>query len=236
MPGPKLVRSQTRRPHTCSRSLALANSRSRTRRTGPVSFGVTTAPPYIELDIRSQDGRNNTSGSPLRANFFLARVAELEARIRHVFQQAADESPGDPLKELAERHGCVRGSGRVERGELGPGEPAAGPWRMEQVDVFARSLAAAAGTPIGRPRIIVDVAVWVQSDVGEAKRRGLDRDMAELGRDEDEALRLWDEWEAEEVPFLLADQPWRRARCIVGTALSLPHDAETQVVVSAPLR
>lgn len=219
--------------------------------------------------------------------------------------------------------------------KLGPGEPAAGPWRVEPVDVFARSLAAAAGTPIGRPRIIavdgrggggktalaerlrralrpaavvhsddvawghsrfgwddlmiagvlrplhagsavhyrppgwdkdyreghldvaagasavilegvgvsrrtlvplVDVAVWVQSDFGEAKRRGMDRDMAELGRDEDEALRLWDEWEAEEVPFLLADQPWRRARCIVGTASSLPHDAETEVVVSAPLR
>ncbi len=219
--------------------------------------------------------------------------------------------------------------------ELGPGEPAAGPWRVEPVDVFARSLAEAAGTPAGRPRIIavdgrggggktalaerlrralrpaavvhsddvawahsrfgwadlmitgvlqplraggavhyrppgwdkdgrdghldvaadastvilegvgvsrrelaplVDVLVWVQSDFGEAKRRGMRRDMTEWGRDEGEALRLWDEWEAEEVPFLLDDRPWQRAQFIVGTSSSLPHDATTEVVVSPPLR
>jgi hypothetical protein len=218
--------------------------------------------------------------------------------------------------------------------ELGPGEPAAGPWRVERLEVFARSLAEVAGTPVGRPRVIavdgrggggktalaerlgrvmgpadvvhsddvawahsrfgwddlmvdgvlrplhdgnsvhyrpsgwdkggrtgfldvasglatvivegvgvsrrtlaplVDVAVWVQSDFAEAKRRGMLRDMAELGRDEDEALRLWDEWEAEEVPFLLDDRPWQRAHFIVGTASSLPHDPETEVVVSPPL-
>src|SRR3954451_2374520 len=38
--------------------------------------------------------------------------------------------------------------------ELGPGEPAAGPWRVEPIADFARSLAEAAGTPAGRPRII----------------------------------------------------------------------------------
>jgi len=218
--------------------------------------------------------------------------------------------------------------------ELGPGEPAAGPWRVEPMGVFARSLIEAAGTPVGRPRIIavdgrggggktalaerlhwamrpaavvhsddvawahsrfgwddlmiagvleplrsgepvqyrppgwdrdareghvdvaadastviiegvgvarrglarlVDVVVWVQSDFGEAKRRGMTRDMDELGRDEGEAVRLWDEWAAEEVPFLQRDQPWQRAHFIVGTASSLPHDAETEVVVSPPL-
>jgi hypothetical protein len=38
--------------------------------------------------------------------------------------------------------------------ELGPGEPAAGPWRVEPVEAFARSLAETAGTPARRPRII----------------------------------------------------------------------------------
>jgi hypothetical protein len=236
--------------------------------------------------------------------------------------------------------------------ELGPGEPAAGPWRVEPVEVFAGQLAAAAGqraaagqtaaagqigaagqlaaagAPAGRPRIIavdgrggggktalaerlrralppaavvhsddvawgharfgwadlmidgilrplhageavhyrppgwdqdfrdghidvpaeastvilegvgvsrrelaplIDVLVWVQSDYVEAKARGMRRDMAELGRDQDEALLRWDEWEAEEVPFLLADKPWERAHFIVGTASSLPHDPETEV-------
>ena len=219
--------------------------------------------------------------------------------------------------------------------ELGPGEPAAGPWRVEPIADFARSVAEAAGTPSGRPRIIavdgrggggktalaerlrrrlrpaavvhsddvawghsrfgwddlmitgvleplragcpvayrppgwdrdvregridlnpdastviiegvgvsrrtleplIDVAIWVQSDFVEAKRRGMLRDMAELHRQEAEAERLWDEWEAEEVPFLREDRPWQRAHFIVGTASSVPHDAETEVAVSPPLR
>ena len=36
----------------------------------------------------------------------------------------------------------------------GPGEPVAGPWRVERLDVFARLLADAAGTPSSRPRIV----------------------------------------------------------------------------------
>jgi hypothetical protein len=218
--------------------------------------------------------------------------------------------------------------------ELGPGEPAAGPWHVEPMADFARSVAEAAGTPIGRSRIIavdgrggggktalaerlrlrlqpaavvhsddvawahsrfgwddlmiagvleplhagrpvhyrppgwdrdvreghidldfgastviiegvgvsrrglaplIDVAIWVQSDFAEAKRRGILRDMAELHRDEEEGERLWDEWEAEEVPFLQEDQPWQRAHFIVGTASSLPHNPQLEVAVSPPL-
>ncbi|MEV6630192.1 hypothetical protein AB0M54_05505 [Actinoplanes sp. NPDC051470] len=215
--------------------------------------------------------------------------------------------------------------------ELGPGEPAAGPWRVERLDDFARSLAAAAD-PVGRLRIVavdgrggsgktvladrlarefapaavvhsddvawahsrfgwddlmiagileplhageavsyrppawirdgregsidvdpgaltviiegvgvsrrslapyLDVAIWVQSDYVEAKRRGVRRDMADLGRDPEEADRLWDEWEAEEAPFLEADQPWLRAGVIVGTASwAAPHDPATEVSVA----
>lgn len=213
--------------------------------------------------------------------------------------------------------------------ELGPGEPAAGPWRVESLAHFVRALDEVAGSPQSRPRIVavdgrggggktslagrlgaamapavvvhsddvawnhsrfgwedlmvdgvleplragravhyqppawaahdrdghidipvgvrtviiegvgvsrrslvplIDVAVWMQSDFGEARRRGVERDMIELGRDESEAVRIWSEWEAEEVPFLLADRPWERADLIVGTASELPHDAVTQVV------
>jgi hypothetical protein len=219
--------------------------------------------------------------------------------------------------------------------ELGPGEPAAGPWRVESLADFARSLADAAGDPAGRPRIIavdgrggggktalaerlarvmtpaavvhsddvawahsrfgwddlmidgiltplragravhyqplgwpkdgreghldvaaglatviiegvgvarrslmpfLDVAVWVQSDFAEARQRGIARDITLWGRTEDEAYRKWYEWEEEEVPFLAGDQPWTRARFIVGTASSLPHDAETDVVVADQLQ
>jgi hypothetical protein len=218
--------------------------------------------------------------------------------------------------------------------ELGPGELVGGPWRVEPLDVFARSLADAARRQVSGPRIIavdgrggsgksalaerlrgamagaavvhsddvawahsrfgwddlmidgvlgplragrgvqyqppawrahgrdgridvpanvqtviiegvgvsrrtlaplVDVAVWVQSDFGEARRRGLRRDMVTLGRDEGVALQAWDEWEAEEVPFLLEDRPWERAHFIVATASSLPHNPQTEVMVASPV-
>ena len=75
----------------------------------------------------------------------------------------------------------------------------------------------------------LDVAVWVQSDYGEAKRRGIDRDMRTRGLDVRLALREWDEWEAEEVPFLLDDRPWERADVIAASAPVLAHDPATEV-------
>ncbi len=60
----------------------------------------------------------------------------------------------------------------------------------------------------------LDAAVWVQSDLDEARRRGLDRDVA-LGRDQQEAVRFWDEWEAHEITFLRDDRPWERADLVV---------------------
>jgi hypothetical protein len=38
--------------------------------------------------------------------------------------------------------------------KLGPGEPAAGPWQVERLDLFAWSLADAAGDPSPRPRVL----------------------------------------------------------------------------------
>ncbi|MBM2619022.1 hypothetical protein JIG36_26040 [Actinoplanes sp. LDG1-06] len=61
----------------------------------------------------------------------------------------------------------------------------------------------------------LDSVVWVQSDYEEAKARGIRRDMAEKGVDEAGALREWDEWEVEEVPFFLEDRPWQRAGYVV---------------------
>jgi hypothetical protein len=215
--------------------------------------------------------------------------------------------------------------------ELGPGEPAYGPWRIQPLDGFARSVCRAVGEPIDRPRIVavdgrggggktalaerlcralpdtavvhsddvawwhsrfgwddlmidgvlkplhagravhyqppawpgrgrdghievpagcstvilegvgvsrrslaplVDVAVWVQSDFAEARRRGVRRDREQQGLDEAAALREWDEWQVEEVPFLLADRPWERARFVVATGSTVPHDPETEVAVA----
>ncbi|MCA2213303.1 uridine kinase family protein [Jidongwangia harbinensis] len=215
---------------------------------------------------------------------------------------------------------------------LGPGEPAAGPWRVERLDLVARTLVTAAGSPPSRPRVIavdgrggsgkstlaarlqqriagaavvhtddvawwhsrfgwddlmiegilrplhagqevhyqppawaargrtghidvpgtastvivegvgasrrevahlIDVAVWVQSDFAEAERRGVRRDVERDGLDVAVAEREWQEWAAEEVPFLLADQPWERADLVVAGTPPLPHDPETELVIMA---
>jgi hypothetical protein len=74
-----------------------------------------------------------------------------------------------------------------------------------------------------------DAAVWVQSDVVEARRRGIERD----GGDE-ETERFWDEWDREEVPFLAGDRPWERAVAVVcGTPLAtaVSHDPDTEILV-----
>jgi uridine kinase len=83
---------------------------------------------------------------------------------------------------------------------------------------------------------LIDVAIWVQSDFAGAKRRGLRRDMVDHGFDEAAALQNWDDWAAEEVPFLVQDRPWQRADVIAATAPVLAHDPQTEVVIAPPLR
>jgi hypothetical protein len=83
---------------------------------------------------------------------------------------------------------------------------------------------------------LLDLAIWVQSDFAGAKRRGIRRDMVDHGLDEAAALQNWDDWDAEEVPFLLQDRPWERAAVIAATAPVLAHDPQTEVVIAPPLR
>jgi hypothetical protein len=74
----------------------------------------------------------------------------------------------------------------------------------------------------------IDVVVWVQSDVEKAKTRGLLRDGGTA-----EAAAFWDEWMAEEQPFVARERPWERAAVIVSGMPDLDHDPLTQVVVAA---
>ncbi|GAB3243386.1 hypothetical protein GCM10027456_11800 [Kineosporia babensis] len=94
------------------------------------------------------------------------------------------------------------------------------------------------GVGVSRRSLVpyLDVAIWVRSDYADAKRRGLERDMAEQGTDHATAERLWDEWEAEEVPFLQDDRPWERADVIVGAVPETPelrYDPSTEVLIGA---
>ncbi len=73
-----------------------------------------------------------------------------------------------------------------------------------------------------------DLRLWVQSDRVEARRRGLERD----GPAEQP---FWNEWDAEEVPFLAADQPWERADLIVAGGPERPYDPGIELLVADPM-
>ena len=83
---------------------------------------------------------------------------------------------------------------------------------------------------------LIDVAVWVQSDLLEAERRGTARDVASgVNGDEIASIAFWHAWIAQEVPFLAADRPWERAAAVV---LGTPPAAldPDRVAVAAPIR
>lgn len=68
---------------------------------------------------------------------------------------------------------------------------------------------------------LIDVAIWVQSDREEARRRGIERDGGV-----EKASAFWEEWEAAEVPFLGSDRPWDRADIVLcGTPGAVPAQA-----------
>ncbi len=108
------------------------------------------------------------------------------------------------------------------------------PWRRGEPVAFRPQVWIAAGRPgavtvpagaevlvvegVGAGRAglaaLAEVVVWVQTDRAVARDRGLVRDIA-LGRGEVEATRVWDLWEAHELPHFAADRPWERAHLIV---------------------
>jgi hypothetical protein len=85
------------------------------------------------------------------------------------------------------------------------------------------------GVGAGRRELaeLVDALVWVQSDAADARTRGIARDGGDVA--------FWEEWEAEEVPFLHQHRPWERADVIVAGSPVLGHDRDCEVVVAPAL-
>lgn len=81
---------------------------------------------------------------------------------------------------------------------------------------------------------LLDAVVWVQSDVGVARERGLARDTASgVNGDAAETEAFWDEWDREEVPFQAAQRPWERAVLVVAGSRDAPaSDASDTFEVS----
>jgi hypothetical protein len=76
----------------------------------------------------------------------------------------------------------------------------------------------------------VDASIWLQGDLDEQERRLVARD-----GDSVEQQRHVAAWLAEELPFLLREQPWREATLVVAGTTALPHDPGTELVVAPPV-
>ncbi len=123
----------------------------------------------------------------------------------------------------------------LHRGQSVHYQPPAWPshGRAGQIDVSATaSVVIIEGVGAGRRELnhLLDAMVWLQSDDGEAERRGMLR-----GGSDAATRERWREWMTEEIPFLAADRPWERATIIVAGTGDVPYDPIDEVVISAPL-
>ena len=87
------------------------------------------------------------------------------------------------------------------------------------------------GTGIIRAELAgwLDAGVWLQGDLDEQERLLAARDGESSAQREH--VR---NWLAEELPFLLREQPWARATMVVAGPAHLDHDPETELVVAPP--
>lgn len=95
------------------------------------------------------------------------------------------------------------------------------------------------GTGSGRRELTAwtDALIWMHIDLEVARARALARDVATgvNGGTWESAARFWDEWMAEEIPFMTADRPWERADAVVdGAPDLLTAPGEVAVAVTPP--
>ena len=74
---------------------------------------------------------------------------------------------------------------------------------------------------------MLDVAVWLQSDIEKAEIRGIARDGGDT-----KAITFWKKWMAEEFPFQAEQRSWERADFIVCGTPEQGHDPALEVIVA----
>jgi hypothetical protein len=102
--------------------------------------------------------------------------------------------------------------------------------RTGSLDVPAGDLVLVEGVGAGRREVAehLDAIVWVASDLDEAMRRGLDRDVASgVNGGREQATAFWHEWMAAELPFQADQRTWERATVVLaGTPVIPLRDGE----------
>lgn len=89
------------------------------------------------------------------------------------------------------------------------------------------------GTGIVRRRLapLLDASVWMQVDRHEAEGRLLARDGSSPAQ-----LQLIADWDREERPLLLAEQPWAHATVVVAAGSTLVPTPPDHVAIAPPVR
>ncbi len=189
----------------CAELLALAASRA-----------AGQAPLVIAVDGRSAAGKSTFATRMAQVVEGVAIVHTDDIAWHHSFFGWADLVRNGVLEPARQGEKVAyRPPAWVERGRPGALEVSAGCQAvvMEGVGAGRRELAD-----------LVDALVWMQSDAADARTRGLARDGGDVA--------FWDEWEAEEVPFLDQHRPWKRADLVVAGSPVLDHDPDHEVVVA----
>jgi hypothetical protein len=120
----------------------------------------------------------------------------------------------------------------LHRGQAVHYQPPAWPshGRAGHIDVSAKaSLVIIEGVGAARRELtaLLDAAVWVQSDFGEAERRAALRHGGDAA-----AMEQTRDWMIQELPFLAADRPWERTTIIVAGSSDITHDSVGEVVIA----
>jgi hypothetical protein len=105
--------------------------------------------------------------------------------------------------------------------------------RAGHIDVSAKaSLVIIEGVGAARREVthLIDAAVWVHSDSGEAERRATLRNGGDAA-----AMEQTRDWMTEEIPFLAADRPWERATITVAGTPDITYDPVGEIVIAPPL-
>jgi hypothetical protein len=192
----------------CRALLGLATSRT-----------VAQRPRVIAVDGRSGAGKSTFAARMAEVIGGVAVVHTDDIAWHHSFFGWVDLMRDGVLEPVRRGEAVAyRPPAWVERGRRGAVEVCAGC----QVVVLE-------GVGAGRRELadLVDAVVWVQSDADDARTRGIARDGGDVA--------FWDEWEAEEVPFLDQHRPWERADVIVAGSPVLDHDPDYEVVVAPAL-
>ena len=80
---------------------------------------------------------------------------------------------------------------------------------------------------------LIDATVWVQSDLKEAERRGIARDVEQgVNGDLEQATLFWHQWQREEVPFMEHHRSWECADIIVA-GVGLPSASADHVLIAS---